>query len=175
MESYPNFYSLSEHRYSCRKFTNAPVSRDLLIAALDATRFAPSACNRQPWKFIVVDTDDLRKKVQESYGRDWFNVAPVYIIAVGLHDEGWYRASDGKDHTDIDVAIAVEHLCLALASLKLGSCWVCNFDTDVIKDIFSLGDSEEPVAVIPVGYPDGDTVPEKVRKPLDEIVRWGSK
>lgn len=172
MESYPSFYNLSEHRYSCRKFTNAPISRDLIIAALDATRLAPSACNRQPWKFLVVDTPVFREKIQKSYNRDWFHTAPVYIIAVGLHDEAWHRQFDGKDHTDIDVAIAVEHLCLALSSLKLGNCWVCNFDPEIIKTTFSLSENEEPIAIIPVGYPDGDVITDKTRKPLEEIVKW---
>lgn len=174
MESYPSFYNLSEHRYSCRKFTNAPVTRDLIIAALDATRLAPSACNRQPWKFIAIDTPELRKEIQKSYNREWFNEAPVYIVALGLHDEAWHRPFDGKGHTDIDVAIAVEHLCLALASLMLGSCWVCNFDPAVIKETLALPDNVEPIAIIPVGYPDGDAIPEKTRKPLDEILKWGT-
>ena len=174
MESYPSFYNLSDQRYSCRKFTNAPVGRDLIIAAIDATRLAPSACNKQPWKFLVIDTPELRSEIQKCYPREWFNKAPVYIVALGLHDEGWHRACDGKDHTDIDTAIAVEHLCLALASLKLGSCWVCNFDPDALRKSLSLPADAEPVAIIPVGYPDIDTTPEKNRKPLDEILQWGA-
>lgn len=174
MEQYPQFYNLSEHRYSCRGYSDKPVTRDLLIAMLDAVRLAPSACNRQPWKFLVIDTPELRHAVQKSYDREWFNSAPVYIVALGLHDVAWHRPFDGKDHTDVDVSIAVEHLCLAATTLGLGTCWVCNFDSALLSEALDLPEGVEPVAIIPVGYPlDGTHAPEKNRKPLDEIVKWG--
>lgn len=174
MEQYPQFYNLSEHRYSCRGYSDKPVTRDLLIAMLDAVRLAPSACNRQPWKFLVIDTPELRHAVQKSYDREWFNSAPVYIVALGLHDVAWHRPFDGKDHTDVDVSIAVEHLCLAATTLGLGTCWVCNFDAALLSEALDLPEGVEPVAIIPVGYPlDGTHAPEKNRKPLDEIVKWG--
>ncbi len=174
MEQYPQFYNLSEHRYSCRGYSDKPVTRDLLIAMLDAVRLAPSACNRQPWKFLVIDTPELRHAVQKSYDREWFNSAPVYIVALGLHDVAWHRPFDGKDHTDVDVSIAVEHLCLAATTLGLGTCWVCNFDSALLSEALDLPEGVEPVAIIPVGYPlDGAHAPEKNRKPLDEIVKWG--
>ena len=95
-------------------------------------------------------------------------------MALGLHDEAWHRSFDGKDHTDVDVSIAVEHLCLGAASLGLGTCWVCNFDPAIVREGLNLPDNVEPIAIIPMGYPDSDgTVPEKKRKPLDEIVKWG--
>ncbi len=174
MEQYPQFYNLSERRYSCRGYSDKPVTCDLLIAMLDAVRLAPSACNRQPWKFLVIDTPELRHVVQKSYDREWFNSAPVYIVALGLHDVAWHRPFDGKDHTDVDVSIAVEHLCLAATTLGLGTCWVCNFDSDLLSEALGLPEGVEPVAIIPVGYPlDGTHAPEKNRKPLDEIVKWG--
>lgn len=174
MEQYPQFYNLSERRYSCRGYSDKPVTRDLLIAMLDAVRLAPSACNRQPWKFLVIDTPELRHAVQKSYDREWFNSAPVYIVALGLHDVAWHRPFDGKDHTDVDVSIAVEHLCLAATTLGLGTCWVCNFDSALLSEALDLPEGVEPVAIIPVGYPlDGTHAPGKNRKPLDEIVKWG--
>lgn len=173
MEQYPQFYNLSEHRYSCRDYKDEPVPADLLTAVFDAVRLAPSACNRQPWKFLVADSDELRAAVQRSYSRDWIAKAPVYVVALGLHDEAWHRPFDGKDHTDVDVSIAVEHLCLAAATLGLGTCWVCNFDPAVIRESFSLPEGVEPVAIIPVGWPATDEVPLKKRKELDEIVKWG--
>lgn len=95
-------------------------------------------------------------------------------MALGTHDEAWHRGFDGKDHTDVDVAIAVEHLCLAATSVGLGTCWVCNFDLAIVKDGLQLPDNVEPIAIIPIGYPvDGETVPEKKRKALDDIVKWG--
>ena len=67
------------------------------------------------------------------------------------YDEEWVR-SDGKHHGDIDIAIAVEHLCLAATEQGLATCWVCNFDAEKCKQFFGLGDNEEPAVLIPIGY-----------------------
>lgn len=164
---------LFAERYSCRSYDPRPVEREKLLTVLEAVRLAPSACNRQPWTFLVVDDEAGLSAVVEAYNRDWIRSAPACIIAFGRHDEAWHRPSDGKDHTDIDVAIAIEHLCLASTAEGLGTCWVCNFDVDVIRKAFDVPVGLEPIAIIPIGYPAADSsVPAKVRKPLDEIVKW---
>ena len=115
----------------------------------------------------------LHKAVTEAYDRPWVAAAPTFIIACGLHEQAWHRA-DGKDHTDIDVAIAVEHICLAASSLGIGSCWICNFDKTVITESLGLPSNAEPIAIIPLGYPlSTETVPEKKRKAMNEILTWG--
>lgn len=172
---YPQLYNMVMQRYSCRQYLDKPVGRDLIAAILDMARLAPSACNRQPWEFLVIDTDPMRGKVIDSYGRDWVKNVPVFIVALGLHDEAWKRPTDGKDHTDIDVAIAVEHICLAATSMDLGSCWICNFDAERLRTDLNLPDGVEPIAIIPIGYPDPTApVPLKNRKPFDQIVKWGA-
>lgn len=174
LDTYPRFYSLSEDRFSCRSFKPDEVEPSLLLSVIDAARLAPSACNRQPWLFVVADTPELRQAVESSYHRDWFKTAPIYIVACGLHSEAWHRQSDGKDHTDIDVAIAVEHLCLAATSLGLATCWVCNFDVAAVAEAFNMPANVEPIALIPLGYPSDDLTPTpKKRKNLTEILRWG--
>lgn len=174
-DTYPNLYHLVQERYSCRSFSSREVSRDIIKAIVDVARLAPSACNRQPWKFLVADTTAGREAVMASYPRPWMASAPVFIVACGLHNEGWHRGADSKDHTDIDVAIAVEHICLGAAALGLGSCWVCNFDAAPLKETFAIPDEAEPIAIIPLGYPvEGSVAPEKNRKSLDEILKWGS-
>lgn len=137
---------------------------------LDCVRLAPSAVNSQPWKFIVLKTDEARERLYPYYDRPWFREAPIVIICCADHTQSWKRRSDGKDHADIDVAIATEHLCLAAAEQGLGTCWVCNFDVEGTRKAFSLPDGLEPVALVPLGYPAGDDAPGKSRKPLDEIV-----
>lgn len=174
MNSYPELYALAQQRYSCRSYAATPVPEDVLMAILDVTRLAPSACNRQPWLFVIADSDDEREAVVRSYQRDWIKSAPVYIIACGLHDKAWHRPSDGKDHTDVDVSIAVEHLCLAATSMHLATCWVCNFDQQIIREAFRLPDNMEPIAIIPLGYPaEGSQIPDKNRLHLADIVRHG--
>lgn len=81
----------------------------------------------------------------------------------------WVR-SDGKHHGDIDIAIAVEHLCLAATEQGLATCWVCNFDADKCKQLFAIADNEEPAVLIPIGYP-ADELKEKKRKAVEEIVK----
>ena len=133
----------------------------------ECMRLAPSAVNRQPWKFRVVRSEEGREKLQACYQRPWFSEAPLYVLASLLHEEEWVRA-DGKPHGNIDVAIAVEHLCLAATEQGLGSCWVCNFDAKRCHELFQMPDEEEPVVIIPIGYPAAET-PPKTRKPSQDV------
>lgn len=162
------FLELTKKRYSCRNYQDRPVERELLDYIFECVRLAPSAVNRQPWKFRLVEDRSQREKLQQCYQREWFNTAPVYVIASVLHEQEWVR-SDGKHHGDIDIAIAVEHLCLAATEQGLGTCWVCNFDATLCSELFSLPANEEPAVLIPIGYPAVEPT-EKKRKELDEIL-----
>ena len=117
MSAYSDFMTLSAARYSCRNYAARTVARETLKKAIEAASLAPSAVNRQPWTFVVLDTPEMRQAIAECYPREWIKTAPAFIVAVGNHSEAWHRPSDGKDHTDIDLAIAIEHLCLAATSL----------------------------------------------------------
>ena len=171
---YEELTALLQKRYSCRNYSDEPVGRDKVLQLIEAARLAPSATNKQPWTFVVADNEASLDVVRRAYPREWFAKAPVVIVALGHHDEAWRRACDGMDATDIDVAIAVEHLQLAATAMGLGTCRVCAFNPDVVREGFSLPAGVEPVALIPVGYPAADAiVPEKKRKPIEEIVKWG--
>ena len=115
------FLELVNARYSCRSYQPTSVEQEKLDYILECIRLAPSACNKQPWMFQIVCNEEVKAKIQQCYNRDWFKTAPVYIIASLLHDEEWVRA-DGKHHGDIDIAIAVEHLCLAATEQGLATC-----------------------------------------------------
>ncbi|MBD5334395.1 MAG: nitroreductase [Bacteroides sp.] len=172
--AYPQLYRIAEQRFSCRAYSDRKVERDAILTVIDIARLAPSACNRQPWMFLVADSEEQRAAILKSYDRDWARTAPEFIVACGLHDEAWHRGSDGKDHTDIDVAIAVEHLCLAATTIGLETCWICNFDPQPVREAFGLPDGVEPIAILPIGYPaEGTEAPVKKRKELSEIVKWG--
>ena len=163
-----NFLELVNKRYSCRAYRPQTVEREKLDYIMECVRLSPSAVNKQPWRFVVVTGDDAKSRLRECYAREWFGTAPVYIIATVLHGEEWVR-QDGKRHGDIDLAIAVEHLCLAAAEQGLGTCWVCNFDAALCRSLFALPDDEEPAVLIPVGYP-ADEPKVKSRKSTEEIV-----
>lgn len=159
---------LIKQRYSCRNYQPTRVEQDKLDYIMECVRLAPSAVNKQPWKFRILTSEENRKKVQRCYDREWFATAPVVVIASILHDEEWVRF-DGKHHGDIDIAIAVEHLCLAATEQGLGTCWICNFDAELCKKLFNLGDNEEATVLIPIGYA-ADEPREKKRKPIEDIL-----
>ena len=164
-----NFLELVKDRYSCRAYQSLDVEKEKLDYILECVRFAPSAVNKQPWRFHIVNGEDEKAKLQQCYNRDWFKTAPMYIIASILHDEEWVR-SDGKKHGNIDIAIAVEHLCLAATEQGLATCWVCNFDANLCKEQFGLPVNEEPASIIPLVYA-ADEMKPKNRKAIDEIVK----
>ena len=163
-----NLLELVNNRYSCRDYEPRSVEKEKLDYIMECVRLAPSAVNKQPWKFRIVSSDEDLQKIRQCYHRDWFNSAPMYIIASILHDEEWVRR-DGKHHGDIDIAIAVEHLCLAATEQGLATCWVCNFDAALCHELFSLTDNEEAVVIIPLGYA-ADEFRPKTRKAMSEII-----
>lgn len=166
------FADLAAERYSCRAYdAQRPIDDATLADVFASVRLAPSACNRQPWTFIVVRDPERRAKLLAK-SRPAFVNAPVVIVCCGHHPEAWQRPADGKDHTDIDLAIAIEHLCLAATDAGLASCWVCSFDTETARRECLLPADVEPVALIPLGYAAHGTMPQpKTRKPLSDIMR----
>lgn len=179
-------------RESVRDFAPLPVEAEKLQAVLEAARLAPSACNRQPWKFFVLQSEAARAKAAELVAKfPWIAGAPVIIVCCIDHSQEWVRRYDGKPHGIVDIAIAAEHICLAAAEQGLGTCWVCSFDVSAFKAAFAkefaaaqgtsvpaLTHAEsaamindlEPAVLIPLGYPAYDGPREKSRKALEEIV-----
>lgn len=168
------FKDLAQKRFSTRAYTTQSVEKEKMDYIFECIRFAPSAVNYQPWHFYVIANEPDKIAVQKSYNREWFKKAPIYIIACGNCEEAWKRSNfDNKNHMEIDLAIAGEHLCLAASDIDLGSCWVCNFDPLIIKDLLNLPDHITPVAIFPIGYPDKTVeAPIKKRKDVQDIVTW---
>lgn len=168
------FHDIVANRYSCRHYSQEPVSQEQILDILECARLAPSACNRQPWKFMVITAPEELSAVHASYNRDWIKEAPVAIIVLGNRNEAWHRSYDEYDATDIDIAITTEHICLAATSMGLGTCWICNFDPITLRTGMNIPEEWEPLAIIPVGKPAEDiAIPEKKRKNNDEIIQWG--
>lgn len=171
--THSSFNQLAEQRSSCRSFDpEAEVSQADLESILAAARMAPSATNRQPWLFGIVrkQSEQSRQALRDAYNRDWFMQAPLHIVVCELPEQAWVRPFDGKNHADIDAAIATEHICLAATALGLGSCWVCNFDPEVLKNRLSLPAGAQPVAIIPIGVPAKDPYRAKSRKEMQQII-----
>ena len=164
------FSELIKKRYSVRAYKSDPVEDEVLNQVLEAARLAPTAANRQPFQLIVIHTAGREAELRRIYNRDWFVQAPLVICACGIPAQGWVR-SDGKNYTDVDVAIVMDHLILAAASLGLGTCWIAAFDPTAAREVLGLPDGVEPVAFTPLGYPADQPGPKK-RKALSELVRY---
>ncbi|MCG8477431.1 MAG: nitroreductase family protein [Cytophagales bacterium] len=168
------FIDLAKQRYSARKYQDKPVEKELLLQVLEAGRIAPSAKNKQPWHFVVITNEEILSDISDCYARNWLKTAKCIIVVCGDHHQAWRRA-DGKSHTDVDVAIAIDHMTLAATDLGLATCWICKFDVIKCAETLDLPEGVEPIALIPVGYPaDNENCKQqaKLRKSIKEIVHW---
>lgn len=165
------FLPLADRRYSCRRYSAEVVSQADLDYILECARIAPSACNRQPWRLALVTSERGRDAVAASYDRDWIRTAPMHIVVLGDPAEGWTRSCDGHSHIDVDCSIIAEHICLAASDRGLGTCWVCNFDPEKLKEGLDVPAGLVPVVILPIGHPaEGACERHKVRKSIDEII-----
>lgn len=166
-----NFLELVTSRKSVRQYLQKDVEPEKLDYILECARLAPSAANFQAWFFFVVKSKEVENVLQNCYPKKWFvaNPAPVYIVACGDTNQSWKRSYDNKDHSIVDVSIAVEHICLAAAEQGLGSCWICDFDPNQLGEQLNLPSNLYPVAIIPIGYPTTNEPQIPSRKSIKEI------
>ena len=157
-----NFEEVLLKRKSIRKFKEAHVPKEKILKILEAARVAPSASNKQPWHFIVVENKETIRQLAKS---DWAAKAPLMIV--GLADQ---EASPNWCNNDL--GIAFEHIALAVTDLGLGGCWMGQTGReDLIRKLLGVPDKLRPVVVMPIGVPD-ETPALKERKSLSEIVSW---
>jgi nitroreductase len=158
-------------RKSVRKYLNKAVEEDKLLAILEAGRLAPSASNRQEWRFIIVKDRETKKKLAEAANSQRFVAeASVVIVACAETDEHVMRC--GQACYPIDVAIALDHITLAAVNLGLGTCWIGAFDENKVKQILDIPAEIRVVTLLPLGYPADSSVAKKKRLPLNEIVKY---
>ena len=168
-----DFQELIRCRYSVRAYDPRPVEEEKLVRILEAARFAPTACNRQPFRIVVVPTRGREDGLRRVYGRAWFVQAPLVLAVCALPAESWRRRHDGWSSAEVDATIAMDHLILAAADEGLGTCWIAAFDPRAARDVLGLPEGVIPVAFTPLGYPADSPGPKK-RRPLAELVRRGS-
>lgn len=173
-----DFYDLIQKRQSDRRYdASRQVDRDLVMKCLEAARLAPSACNSQPWKFVVVDQSDLKGQMAEAaagMGMNRFATEVPVIVAVVLEKMNLTARIGSvikdKEYSLLDVGIAVEHFCLQAAELGLGTCILGWFDEKKVKKLLGVDRRRIPL-LITLGYPAGATRP-KSRKTLEEMSSW---
>ncbi len=170
-----NFLSLVSDRYSVRGYdSNRKIEPEKLLRILEAGRMAPSAANRQPWTFVVVQLASVRAELTNVYPAKWFADAPVVLIVKGRKSEAWIRKKDGYSAIETDLTIAMDHLILAATNEGLGTCWIAAFDEEKLRQIIKLTEDEVVFAMTPIGYQTENEVVTRVksRKSMDEIIEW---
>jgi nitroreductase len=166
-ESSMNVNEAIAARQSVREYEDREVEPDKLLRVLEATRLAPSASNRQEWRFVVVQDQELRQKLAEAAGGQAFvGQAAVVIVACAVGTD--HLMPCGLPSFSIDVAIALDHLSLVAVEEGLGTCWIGAFDQAKVKALLGIPDDVCVVELMPLGYP-ADAPRPKQRMGLDEI------
>lgn len=166
-----NVFEAIRARRSVRSFLNKRVEDDKLLAVLGAARLAPSAGNRQEWRFIVVRDRKVRMRLGEAANRQSFvGKAPIVIVACAQGEV--HIMSCGQPSYPIDVAIALDHISLAAVELGLGTCWIGAFKEKAVKEILGIPDEIHVVELMPLGYPVDQSTIEKNRLTLENIVKY---
>ena len=168
-----DFLALARERYSCRKFTDAPVEDEKIAAILAAGMCAPTAVNKQPWHAWVLRDEAALAKLNETTP---FGFGAKVVIVLGAkRDEGYTRKYDGYQFADVDAAIVGAHMMLEAQDLGLGTTWVGHFDEPAMHQAFAQMDGYKLLAMFPLGYPSPDYEPAALHlasRPADEMIDW---
>ena len=173
-----SFSDLIHKRRSVRRYDSRSIPKEDLLKCLEAARLAPSACNSQPWHFIVIDEPKLRQRVAEKifsgiYSMNKFAKEAPVLVAVVSEKMKFLAAIGsqvrGTKYFLMDVGIACEHFILQAQELGIGSCWMGWFDEKVLKRELKIPRDKKIDIVISLGYPAEDKVTPKTRKSLKEI------
>ena len=154
-------------RYSCRAYQDKNIEKEKLNQILDAARLAPSAKNQQDWRFVVLtDKEKKHKLVEAANNQTFMENAGAIIVACSVSSE---VMRCGQAVGPIDVAIALEHICLQAAQLGLATCWIGSFYPDKVRPIVGIPQDVAIIELMALGYP-ADKQKEPKREPMERIV-----
>ncbi len=171
------FLELIQKRQSVRKYSDKAVEKEKIFRCVEAARLAPSACNAQPWKYIVIDEPKLKEKVaRETFSTvapfNKFALQAPVIVAIVMEKPNFLSQFGGrvkdKDFYLIDIGITAEHFCLQAAEEGLGTCMLGWFNEKTVIKLLGIPSGKRIGLLITVGYP-ADEQREKKRKNILEI------
>ncbi|MDD5440363.1 MAG: nitroreductase family protein [Candidatus Omnitrophica bacterium] len=176
-----SFLDLVKMRSSVRKYASRPVPREAIGRCLEAARLSPSACNAQPWQFIVVDDPGLKKKLADAAFAGVFSMnafakdAPVLVVVV--RERSGAVASLGGlvrnvPYNLVDIGIACEHFILQAAEEGIGTCWLGWFNGRAVRKTLGIPRGKNADIMISMGYPADGQGRDKIRKSAQQIVRF---
>lgn len=171
-----DFINLAKKRYSVRDYCQTPVEQEKLDTILQAGQVAPTAANRQPNHFLVLNTSESLAKLSKGAN---LHGAPLAIVICGDKNSVWIRPFDNHNMLDIDATIATDHLMLCAEDLGLSSCWITYFDPQIVRTEMNLPSNLVPINILVIGY-SADKMPQsenrhtQTRKPLSSMITYGS-
>ncbi len=166
-----DFLSLAQKRFSVRKFSDKPVEQEKLELLFQAARCAPTACNFQPQRILVLRSATALEKLKLC--TKYHFGAPLALLVCYDKEKSWKRAFDHDDSGTVDASIVTTHIMLEAAELGLGTTWVGSFDPQVARHELQLTENLVPVAILLLGYPTEDVVPapgHAKREPIEKMV-----
>jgi len=170
-----DFHELITKRQSERQYDARPVEPDKIMQCVEAARMAPSACNAQPWKFIVADEPELKKQLAAAtagMGMNKFAFEAPVIVAIVLENPNVTSkigsVLKGKEYTLMDIGIAATHFCLQATELGLGTCIIGWFDEKKVRKLLRIPGKKRIPLLLTVGY-STSKVRKKQRKELSTI------
>ncbi len=169
-----DFYDLIRRRESVRNYDpKREIDDNVLYRILNAGRLAPSASNRQPWTFLLVSSKEKLEKVRACYLKSWFQQAPHILIIIGDKTKSWVRSYDGYNSIETDLAIAMDHIILAAEYENVGTCWIEDYDFEILSDAICLKENEVifAIATLVYQYKGYQIHGNKNRMPLEEIIK----
>ena len=173
------FLDLANKRYSVRNYKNTPVPQEKINRCIEAARLAPSACNSQPWKFIIVDDPERLNKLARAAFEGILKLnhfafkAPTLVLIVSERQKAFAEIAGiikKKNFSLMDIGIAAEHFCLQAAEDGLGTCMLGWFNETKVKKTLSIPKLRRVELIISVGFSADDNIPHKKRKNIDEIL-----
>lgn len=170
-----DFEKLISERYSVRSFKAQHLPQSVIDKILEAGHKAPTGCNFQPQRILVLNTDESMEKLKNCT-KCHFN-APTAMLVCHNKEESWKRKYDGALSSPVDAAIVATHLMLAAQNVGVGSCWVMHFDPAAMRKTFSIPEAVEPIALLVMGYPADDAKPLDLHfqsRPIEETVVYES-
>lgn len=168
-----DFLKLAAERYSVRSFKPQHLPQEVIDKILKAGHLAPTGCNYQPQRILVLNTDKSTEKLKKCT-KAHFN-APTAMLVCYNKDESWVRKYDGKLSAPVDAAIVTTHMMLEAYSIGIGSCWVMHFNPFAMREEFNIPENIEPLALLVMGYPAEDSEPIAMHssfRPMEETVLY---
>ena len=166
-----DLFEAIKNRRSIRRFEERPVPEELIKKIVEAGQWAPSACNRQDWKFIIVDSNEVKERILKETAAYFIGKAPLLIFVL------YSNRTDNLEYNDhlLSAAMSIQNMQLAAYSLGLGACCVNNLPIKSrLRKILNIPRSYDPVALLCLGFPKAVPKPLKRKESLDEIISRNS-